>query len=191
MADLKQIIYRLQNDQTQRDELFEKLQKDNYYPDKTDNKTITAKEQFINDLTTYDNNNLTPKQKYLASEYQGKSDKQTNIKQGWKWAGLAGAMLLTALAYSSFCMPNIKGTESHVQSRITNYETQNEKYKRFHNGQNAPWYKNMETIVQEESEKRTVNKKTVMGLSGLLLLLGGAALTGYGIREYLRGKKTQ
>ncbi len=104
-----------------------------------------------------------------ANEYQTKE----NLRFRKAGAGLLATLGLVALLGASYirgCTP-IKGDETHVRIRQSQYEQANERHKRFY-GRDAPWYKseksreeNLDDVAQQGSDERESG-------SGLLMLLG-------------------
>jgi hypothetical protein len=113
-----------------------------------------------------------------ANDYQTKE----NVRFRKSGAGLLVTLGLVALLGSTYirsCTP-IKGDETHVRIRQSQYEQANERHKRFY-GRDAPWYKseksreeNLDDVAQQGSDERESG-------SGLLMILGAlAAAAGLG-----------
>jgi len=184
MSDLETIIQRLKTNPDQREKAFEAcVAKRIYDANNLANKTIYLTELRENPA---EGETLTEKQSLIADAYQAQSDYQANANFGIKATVLAGILAATAFVYTT-CVPKIKGTESHVQQRIGQYEEQNERYKRFHHGKNAPWYKSNDTLKNEAAQNRETGRGVAGGLGGILLAIGLAAV-GY---SFYNKKKVQ
>lgn len=168
MSDLEQILFRLKINPEQRDAAFQQLAAKNVYSN--DN---AGRAKFITELMASPpaDAKYTPEQLVIADNFQAQSNYRTNQTQGFKGLVLAG--ILAAAAYvGSAIMPEIKGNESHVEQRVSEYERANERHRFFHGGRDAPWYKEREAVVEESSETRETARDVGYGLGGLLGLSG-------------------
>jgi len=111
-----------------------------------------------------------------ANDYQTKEDLRFR-KAG---AGLLATLGLVALLGSiciRSCTP-IKGDETHIRIRQSEYEQANERHKRFY-GRDAPWYKseksleeNLDDVAQQGSDERESGRNLLMIFGSLAASLG-------------------
>ncbi len=131
---------------------------------------------------------LSPNQLLMVEAY--KNTYQSNQSSGtWMKTGVVTGLAAAALLAWHSAFAPIKGTEEHITKRETfvetHYERQNDKYKRFNHGEDAPWYKNKPTreeLDQQAADGREAVKSAGRGLT-TLFGYGTLALLAYALMK--------